>query len=190
MGNPILIFVDPAKFTPPPQGRQGVREDGTIENIAPANGQYSLILLLDTDNFNGLSFQQDLGEPVLGIEHGGRPISRTPRLENLKNICAGYETAHTFSHVDRNDMFEFIRRLLRAGDNEGRQEWAAKIVDFVKSQDRWSGMVQWLMNEQIALLGGEKLNRDQLPHSADEFVRKHRINRYPVTRIIDDFLAG
>ena len=188
MTNPILVFVDPSKFNPPPRERQGVKEDGAIENIAPTNAQYSLILLADTDNFAGLSFQQERGEPVLGIEHGGRPVSGTPRLAILKSMCPMYDAAHTFSHSDGNDMFELIRCLLRAGNNEGRQEQVAKIVEFAKSQDRWNGIVQWLMNEQIDLLGGQKLPIEELPRSAVEFEEKHVEASASYGEITSDFL--
>jgi hypothetical protein len=190
MPNPILIFLNLSKFGKPDGWRKGVNPDGAIEDIVP-NAQYSLILLGDQDSFASLAFQHDREEATLGVEHGSWPISGA-RKTALTAICGHYEHVYTFSHVDDNDIFKYMRTFFNAMDDARRKNTIAEIIAFIKTRDRWNGLVQFLMNQQIGLLGGKKLSFNELPRSAVEFMNKLEDDEASFTykKIIDEFLAS
>lgn len=187
MPSPILIFLDLSKFGKPDGWRKGVKPDGAIEDIIP-NTQYSLILLGDQDSFAHLAFRHDRQEATLGVEHGRWPISGARKMA-LTEICGRYEHVYTFSHVDDNDIFKFMQAFFSAMDDARRLNTVAEIIAFIKTRDRWNGLVQFLMNQQIGLLGGEKLRFVELPRSAVEFRGKLQ-GGASYTKIIDEFLAS
>lgn len=187
MPNPILMFLDLRKFGKPDGWRKGVKPGGAMEDIIPA-AQYCLILLGDQDLFTDLEFQHDREEATLGVEHGSRPIDGE-RKATLTALCGRYECVHTFSHLDGEDIFEYMQAYFRQTDDAGRQNAVADIVAFINSCNGWNGLVQFLMNKQIGILGGEELCPDMLPHSALLFNNLHGEGR-TIAQIVDDFRAS
>jgi hypothetical protein len=187
MPNPILIFLDLDKFGLPIGWRGGVKSDGAIEAIG-AGTQYSLVLLGDRDQFGELSFHHNREEATLGVEHRSWPISDAHRTR-LMEICGHYECVHTFSHIENNDIFEYVQEFFLATDNVQRLNTVDKIISLIKSLDQWNGFVQFLMNKQIRILGGGELNINALPRSAWSFNdRQGEGDNY--TKIIEDFLSS
>lgn len=186
MPNPILIFLDLSKFGKPVGWRIGVRPNGAIEAI-DTGMQYSLILLGDQDQLGELSFRHNREEATLGIEHRSWPISDARRTR-LIEICGYYECVHTFSHIENNDILEYMQKFFQATDDVQRLNTVDEIISFIKSLDQWNGLLQFLMNKQIGILGGGELNINALPRSAWSF-NDHQGEGVSYTKIIEDFLS-
>lgn len=168
MQNPLLIFVNLARFDPDDQmrlSRIGIIDDGTWEPIQ-SDRVYAMILLSDEETFEQLVFYHDGGQPVFGVEHKNHPV--TNGLPQLRAIAPNYEKTCYFSHVPKDPIFERVRALLEAENEVERQPLVEELVDYVQLQNRWFAITTFVMNEQIRALGGIPLPIDELPTAAQD----------------------
>ena len=185
MTNPILFFVDETRFTNVARDRllrSGITVEGGWEPIDP-NGGYAMIILSDKDTFEGLELSYNVNEPVMGVEHKNCPVNA--HLRQLKAIVSSYERTCEFSHIRAaGPIFDSLQSIFGAANGAERKPLVDTLVDFVKSQDRWAAITSFIVNEQIRALGGEPLNKRELP-----LIAQLMTNHFEATGSVDLTLA-
>lgn len=107
MTSPILIFIGPGHWMFGEWQRAGLRGDGGVERYCPSR-PYDIVMLKDTDTFEGFTLLADGQAVVLGLEHATNPVAGT-RSTRLQEIVPTYACASRFHHVrardDRGDPY-------------------------------------------------------------------------------------